>query len=127
MKLEITNVKDAIELMQLCGYPVKEVRWVTWGGGAIQDFDDDEELIEFAEAMRKRIDQQITGITDMEPLNWAKGSLCRQRCGLCTAWIERLSKCRHSIRHPVFYNTPTFGCVEFDDTCEDIRGQETGP
>ena len=59
MEPKITNTKDAIELMTLCGYPVREVKWVTWGGGSLQDFDNDTELIEFAEAMRKRIDQRI--------------------------------------------------------------------
>ena len=66
MTIHITNVKDAIELMDLCGYPVRQVKWVTWGGGALQDFDNDEELIEFAEAMRKRIDKNIEGMFGSE-------------------------------------------------------------
>lgn len=59
MKLEIKTIEDARELLELCGYPVYPTKWVTWGGGHAQEFDNDEEVIEFAEDMRKSVDDQV--------------------------------------------------------------------
>ena len=67
MKLEITNIEDARELLELCGYPVYPAKWVTYGGGSAHDFDTDEEVIEFAEDMRKRVDDQVLELLKDKP------------------------------------------------------------
>ena len=51
------NLEQATKVLELFGYPVAKTRWVTWGGGYVQEFDTDEELIEFAEGMKDRIDR----------------------------------------------------------------------
>jgi len=136
-ELKIEKIEDAIELLGLCGYPVTKAKWVTSGGGSLRDFETDDELIEFAENMRKSIDKSIEGMfgseeqftetmeaagllpkDDMKPLKW--GGTSRARCGLCTNHLPNVHRCSEGVRKPIFYNTPTFGCEKFDDNGEDI-------
>lgn len=49
------DIAKALRVLDLFGYPCRQTKWITWGGGAIQEFDDDSELIEFAEDMTDRI------------------------------------------------------------------------
>jgi len=62
MRIEVKDIDTARELLKLCGYPVYRAKWVTHGGGSLQDFQTDEEVIKFAEAMRRSIDDKITEI-----------------------------------------------------------------
>lgn len=59
VKIEIMTIEDARELLKLCGYPVYPAKWITYGGGAMQDFQTDEEVITFARDMQANIDQNI--------------------------------------------------------------------
>ncbi len=113
--IEIKNIDTARELLSLMGYPVYKTKWVTWGGGHVQEFDTDEEVITFARDMQKSVKPPVD-----EMLVWA-GSTCRARCGCCTLFREKDHWCNAGVRNPVFYNTPTFGCEAFDDDGKEIR------
>lgn len=60
--IEVKGIDTARELLKLCGYPVYPAKWVTYGGGAMNDFQTDEEVISFARKMQRMIDNNIEAL-----------------------------------------------------------------
>jgi len=55
----VEDIDSARELLKVCGYPVYSTKWATCGGGAVNTFQTDEEVITFAQNMQRSIDKRI--------------------------------------------------------------------